>query len=334
MYKPQTNLFREINKRPVILDFLKDKKSLSLIFDLIDELDSSRKELFKNLYKKIGNTIVHQVDLGNNNTLNIKLECTNEMGNNHYSRYWLVHLALAEAFGIIKPNKTKIIEVTSGSSGISLSLACEQLGYQLTMIVPKSLPKGRTEPMINAGATVVKADGYIDACIETLRKMLSEDSFYAANHSEEKSNLITYVFSRMASEYITEYNFPDIAILGLGNGTSTEAAARTFKEASTKTKVYSYYPSFDSKQVIFGLYGPNVELRHVPEAKKLVDQMFYTSAGQVEEVREVFKNDKIILNLGISSLYAIAFALELAKKSKNLTYYSIGYDKIERYRNV
>jgi cysteine synthase A len=331
MNKPHTNLFREISKRPTLLEFLKGQKSLSLIFDLIDELEIDRKEIFKQLYKKVGNTPVHKVDLGNNNSLHIKLECNNKMGNNHYSRYWLIHLALAEAFKIIAPNKTKIIEVTSGSSGISLSLACEQLGYDLTMIVPKSLPKGRTKPIINAGATVIKADGYIDACIDMLRNMLSQDNYYAANHSEEKSNLITYVFSRMASEYISTCGSPDAAVLGLGNGTSTEAAARTFKETSISTKIYSYYPDFDSKQIVFGLFGPNVELRHVPNAKKLVDKMFYTSEGQIKEVKELFKNDKIILSLGISSLYAIAFVIRLSKTTKNLTYYSIGYDKIERY---
>lgn len=334
MKKTHTNLFREINKRPALLEFLQGQKSLLYFFDLIDELNKDRKTLFKNLYNDVGETPIHQVDLGNNNRLKIKLECNNDMGNNHYSRYWLIHLALAEAFKIIIPNKTKIIEVTSGSSGISLSLACEQLGYDLTMIVPESLPKGRTEPMINAGTKVIKTEGYIDACIQTLRKMLSEDNYYAANHSEEKSNLITYVFSRMASEFINTFNSPDVAILGLGNGTSTEAAARTFKERSTHTKIYSYYPAFDSKQVVFGLYGPNVELRHIPEAKKLVDEMFYTSEGQIEEVREMFKNDKIIINLGISSLYAIAFAMRLAKTTKDLTYYTIGYDKIERYRII
>lgn len=332
LQNPQTNLYRELEKRPKLVEFLEGEKSLSLIFDLIEELNPVRTILYKHLYEGIGNTPIHKIHLENDNVLNIKLECTNQMGNNHYSRYWLVHLALAEAFEIIEPKKTKIIEVTSGSSGISLSLACEHLNYDLTMIVPKSLPNGRTEPMLKAGTKIIKADGYIDACIEKLREMLSQNEYYAANHSEEKSNLITNIFSRMASEQILNEGCPDIAILGLGNGTSTEAVAKTFKHFSNKIKIYSYYPAFESNQVVFGLYGPNVELRHIPAAKKLVDENFYTSDTQIRIVKKIFKNDKIITNLGLSSLYAIAFARVLSKKTKGLSYFSLGYDTINRYQ--
>jgi cysteine synthase len=327
------NLFVELEKHPSILSFLEGREDLSNLFDLLPELSKERNKLYKKLYKDIGNTPVYTLPLKNDNKLYIKLECDNQMGNNHYSRYWLIHLALAEAFKIIIPFETNIIEVTSGSSGISLSMACQKLGYQLTIIVPEILPKGRIQPMEKAGAVVVKAPGYIDACIEKLKEFLLVDDYYAANHSEEKSNLITYVFSRIATEQIKTYGVPDIGILGLGNGTSTEAVARTFKDAKKDIKIYSYYPAFDSKQIIFGLYGPNVNLKHISSAKELVDEMFYTSDLEIEEMSLDFRNDPIISNLGVSSLYAIKLAQILADRTEGLTYFSIGYDNINRYQN-
>ena len=329
----KTNLYREIQERPALLDFLEGNEDLSFIFDLLSELKPQRRELYKQLYQGIGNTPVYNLLLDNDNQLNIKLECENQMGNNHYSRYWLIHLALAEAFEIIVPERTKIIEVTSGSSGISLSLPCQNLGYHLTMIVPDMLPTGRIKPMEDAGTEIVKVPGYIDACIEKLRELLSTDNYYAANHSEEKSNLITYVFSRMAKEYIRTNGLPDVAILGLGNGTSTEAVAKVFKAAKPDIKIYSYYPAFESKQVIFGLYGPNVSLKHIDPAKALVDEMFYTSDLEIEELKEQYRNDEIIGSLGISSLYAVKLAQILAEKHKGQTFFSIGYDNINRYSN-
>ena len=327
----KTNLYRELTKRPLLISFLEGEKNLSEIFGLLPELSSERKELYQVLYHGIGNTPIYTLPLNNGNKLQIKLECQNNMGNNHYSRYWLIHLALAEAFEIIVPHQTKIAEVTSGSSGISLSFACKQLGYNLTMLVPETLPKGRIQPMEEAGATVIKAKGYIDACVEKLKELLATNEYYAANHSEEKSNLITYVFSRIASEYKLSYGLPDIAILGLGNGTSTEAVAKCFKQAPAATKIYAYYPSFDSKQVIFGLYGPNVELKHIAPARELIDVVFNTADLEIEQIKSDYVHDEIISNLGISSLYAIKFAQILAEETRGLTYFSIGYDNINRY---
>lgn len=329
----RTNLFRELEKRPDLLSFLEGERNLSEIFDLLPELASERKTLYQSLYQGIGNTPIYTIPLTNGNKLQIKLECQNNMGNNHYSRYWLIHLALAENFEIIIPNQSKIIEVTSGSSGISLSMVCQQLGYALTMIIPESLPKGRTQPMENAGTRLIRVSGYIDACIEKLKEFLAQDVYYAANHSEEKSNLIIYVFSRIALEYRFMYSPPDVAILGLGNGASTESVAKCFKRTKSNTKIYAYYPSFDSKQIILGLYGPNVELKHIAPAKELVDVMFYTSEFEIGQIQKQYQQDEIISNLGISSLYAVKFAQILAAETKGLTYFSIGYDKINRYSN-
>ncbi len=327
----RTNLFKELAKRPSLLSYLEGMGNLAELFSMLPRLSLERRELFQDMYVGIGNTPIHVLPLGNGNRLHIKLECHNSMGNNHYSRYWLIHLALAEAFGIIVPNVSKIIEVTSGSSGISLSLACQQLGYQLTMIVPGSLPKGRTDPMQNAGATLIRVPGYIDACIAKLKEMLLQDNYYAANHSEEKSNLITHVFSRIAIEYSLQYGIPDVAILGLGNGSSTEAVAKWFKHEKRETNIYAYYPSFDSKQIVLGLYGPNVELQHISKAKDLIDVILYTSEVEIGEVSNECKQDEIISTLGVSSLYAITFAKKLAEITNGFTYFSIGYDKMDRY---
>jgi cysteine synthase len=327
---PRKTLARELPNYPNLVSFLEGNGDLYHIFDLLPQLDFERKNLYKSLYENIGNTPVHIIDLANGNKLYLKMECENDMGENHYSRYWLIHLAIAEALNIINPETSKIIEVTSGSSGISLSLACNKLGYNLTMIIPQSLPYGRVQPMETAGTIVIKVSGYIDACIERLKDILLKEQYYAANHSEDSSNLITYIFSRIASEFNNTHQIPDVTVLALGNGTSTEAIAKVFK-LEKRTKIYAYYPSFDSKQIIFGLYGPNVELKHIPSALELVDKMLFTSDYNIEDIKRQYKDDPIVSQLGISSLYGIKFVEILSKQTKNLVYFSVAYDKINRY---
>lgn len=329
----RTNLYRELIKKPELMRFLESRESIALLFDFKLNMEEQRRLFYKKLYEGIGNTPVYQIPLGKGNILNIKLECNNQMGNNHYSRYWIPYLYLAEGLGVIAPDKTKIIEVTSGSSGISMSLACEQLGYDLTMIIPDSLPKGRYQPMLDAGTKLIRANGYIDECVIELQNQLKDSDYFAANHSEEKSNLITYIFSRIAYEYLKTNGSPDIAVLGMGNGTSTEAIAKSLKGNKSNSKIYAYYPSFDSRQTVLGLLAPNIALKHLQSAMELVDEVLYTSDTEIELLKSQFAPDRVISNLGISSLYAIKFAYILAEKTKGLSYFSIGYDNINRYSN-
>jgi hypothetical protein len=65
----------------------------------------------------------------------------------------------------------------------------------------------------------------------------------------------------------------------------------------------------------------------------LVDKLLYTSDTEIEQLKIQFADDRIISNLGFSSLYAIKFASILAEKTKGLCYFSLGYDNINRYSN-
>lgn len=326
-----TNLYRKLVNQKEIIDFLKSDSPLENIFDLLS-LDSNRIIIYKALYSGIGNTPIHEVALPNDNTLFIKLESTNSCGENHYSRYWLIHLALAESFQLIIPQISKIIEVTSGSSGISLAIACKQLGYQLTLIVPELLPAGRVKPMLDSKVNLIRVKGYIKNCIERLNKEKHKDNYYSPNHSEEQSDLICFVFARIASEFISvKKKCPDKIILGLGNGTSLYGIAHRFKLENPVTEIYSFCPDKDKEQIVFGLYADNLFFRHMLESDRLINKKMYIQKFNCEDIRRKFIDDAVILSLGHSSLYGIDLACNLAEVSKNQTFFTVGYDKIERY---
>ena len=182
----------------------------------------------KQLYDGIGNTFSYKLSLPNNNILRIKLECLNPNGNSHYSRFWIPYLYLCENFGVIKEGETEIVEISSGNSGIALSNACSALGYKLVLIVPEMLPDKRTSPIIENGANVIKVHGYIDECIDYLQHYIKGKDVFASNHSEEKANIITYVFSRIAYEHIDKYGVPDYAIVGLGKWKQHRSGWKSF----------------------------------------------------------------------------------------------------------
>ena len=331
--KNRTNVAREIQKRPDIISFLDSNEDLAKLFELPNELPDHRVSLYKKLYFEVGNTVYYRLSLPNNNRLFIKMEYTNAMGNTHYARFWVIYLFLAEILGVIIPGKTKLIEVTSGSSGIALSIAAEKLGYDTTILVPSLLPEKRIKPMRRENVRVIKVDGYINECILKLREMIGQESFFATNHSEEKADVIVKVFSRIGHELINDVGNIDYAVIGMGNGTSTYAIAGVLKQYSDDIQIVSYRPHYEINpdDIVFGLIGANIDCRHVPIAENYVDEMKFTSGISIDDIKHNYQFDTEISNLGYSSLYGIHFALQISQNVTNKVLVSIGYDKIDRY---
>jgi len=332
-YSAFNTVVRKIRNRPDVDSFLKGSKPLEEIFLLPNNLSSDRLKLYKEAYFGVGSTDFYRTLLPNNNKLYIKMEYANAMGNSHYSRFWVIYLFLCEILEIIHPDFTKIIEVTSGSSGIALARASEILGYNVTILVPSMLPEARIAPMQKKSVNVIKVDGYINDCMNLLKEMVQADGYYPTNHSEEGADIIIKIFSRIGHEISQQKISLDYAIIGMGNGTSTLAIAKTLLEFDKKVKIISYRPHFevDPKDIVFGLIGANIECRHVPMAEELVDKIEFTTGINLAQIRDFFCDDTEIHNLGPSSLYGVYFALKLAEKEKNKKILTIGYDKNDRY---
>jgi cysteine synthase len=322
-----------IETREDIIQFLDDESDMIKIFDLPTGICKNRIEIYRNLYYGIGNTPVYKANLKNGNKLHIKSEYFNSMGNSHYARTWIPFLFIAETLEIITPEKTKLIEITSGNSGIALSIACKELNYDLTMIVPYILPKSRIQPMQCHGANVVRVDGYVDACISKMRRMLASDNYYPCNHSEETTDIFAKIMKRIPCEYFQHYNNPDYIISGLGNGVSSTSFFSYFKNKCPKIKSIIFYPNSET-DLVFGLYNPIVNeknYRHIKEAKSLSDEIKAVSRANIISAKEYFKFDTEISNYGDSSLLGIDIALKLSNQVYNKTFLTIAYDKNDRY---
>lgn len=328
-----TTVGRELPKRPDIKTFLEAAGPLGDIFSLPTDIPSDRVQRYREAYFGIGDRKYYQVNLPNENRLFLKMEYANAMGNTHYSRFWLVYLFIAETLGAIDPEVTRIIEVTSGSSGIALAMASEAMDYHVTILVPAVLPENRVAPMRRRNVTVIPVKGYINECITELRRLIDVDGYYATNHSEEKADVITHVFARIGHEVIRDAIRPDVTVLAMGNGTSTLAIARALKSGPQPPKIFAYRPNFEEhpEDIVYGLIGANIECRHIQLAMQWVDELCYTTGRSLEGIERSFQHDTEISNLGYSSLHGVRIAMELAQFAHGKTFLSLGYDKKDRY---
>jgi cysteine synthase A len=330
----QKEFLIRLSQRRDLLGFLSSNLPLEGLFELPTDLAPTRVEVFKKLYKGIGHTCTYHIPLENDNQLKVKLEYSNPMGNSHYSRYWLIYLFIGEMLGMLAAGRDHILETTSGSSGIALAMAANALHYDLTLIVPRELPDNRIEPMRVGRTRIELVKGYLEKCVERLSCLLENEQYVAPNHSRERGNIILKVFRRIAFEQFQVHGAPDIAILALGNGSTVRAIGGSFKELNPKSKVVTFEPDFrsDSQTYVFGLIPPCVRMPHAEEASKsVVDDHRVVSPEMLQTVLRMYKHDSMVQEWGDTSLYALYFAMEIAKRVEGKKLFSIAYDLRDRY---
>ena len=98
-------------------------------------------------------------------------------------------LSTAKTQGIID-NNTKIVEVSSGNMGLSITAIANLMGLSTTIIMPKFLSKERKDLLKLYGATLVEVDDFKQAfkvCDEYIK-----NGYFCTNQFENKDNLLIH----------------------------------------------------------------------------------------------------------------------------------------------
>ena len=115
----------------------------------------------KNLCELTGNTPLVEINKLNKEgyaKIYAKLECFNP-ANSIKDRVALNMIEEAEKRGEISPEKTTIIEPTSGNTGIGLSWVCAIKGYKLIITMPDTMSIERRLLMKAYGAELILTEG-------------------------------------------------------------------------------------------------------------------------------------------------------------------------------
>lgn len=198
---------------------------------------------FPTIEQFVGNTpLVRLQRLNPNprNTVLVKLEGNNPAGSVK-DRPALNMIAMAEQRGEIKPGD-RLVEATSGNTGIALAMAAAIKGYKMTLIMPSNLSEERRASMRAYGADIISVtpeqgmeyarDLALDMAANGEAKVLDQFSnadnpaaHYQSTGPEiwrDSQGLITHFISSMGttgtimgcSRYLKEQN-PNVQIIGL-----------------------------------------------------------------------------------------------------------------------
>ncbi len=149
----------------------------------------------------------------------------------------------AEAEGAVAPGQ-RILEPTSGNTGISLALICRLKGYPFTAVMPENVTSERTELLRMHGAEIVYSEGSkgSNGAVELALDMAQKDpSVYMPYQYGNQANPDAHYYGT-AEEIIKDIGDVTAFVAGLGTGGTLMGNGRRLKEHDPATKIVAAEP--------------------------------------------------------------------------------------------
>ncbi len=245
------NIEEHVPYKPFLERLANREKALGLTDAETIVLSGNRNELYRRLEAGIGHTPIRVIPLRNGNTL-VQKDETQGPAESHYDRCYLRLLQDLEREGTIAPGDT-LLEVSSGSAGISFAWMCKKLGYRPVLFMPDFIPKPRIEfaqSMAEVHLTSNRKE-YLAACIAEMMayRAANRDKIKTAghklwlpNHSQDQRS--PNAFGEIATEVAAQYQQPiDYFIGGIGNGTTLVGIGKKLKDLNPDTRVIGFEPA-------------------------------------------------------------------------------------------
>ena len=234
-------------------------------------------------------------------------------------------MMIKDAFESKRINKeTKIIEPTSGNTGIGLALICSYLKLDLTIIIPDTMSKERQLLIKAYGANLILTEGKLGmkGAIAKANELAKQypNSFIPSqfdNPSNVKAHYLT-----TAKEIAKDLdNKVDIFVAGVGTGGTLTGCASFFRDNKINTTIVAVEPS-GSPVLSKNQTGPHkiqgIGAGFVPLNldTKLIDEIIDIDNEEAFDTTNMVAKLEGLL-VGISSGTALNAAIKVAKRSEN-----------------
>ncbi len=285
----------------------------------------------KNIFDTIGNTplIVSQALNTNPNVkLLFKMEGHNPGGSvKDRAAFNMIRSGLER--GTISKD-SKLIEATSGNTGIALAMIAGIYGLSIELVMPENSTKERVQTMRAYGAkvTLTPTEVGIEGARDYAEAKVKEEGFFMLDQFANEDNWKAHYKTTGPEIWRDTHGEITHFVSSMGTTGTIMGTSSFLKEQNQAVRIVGVQPTDDSS--IPGIRKwPEAYLPRIFDAKK-VDQIIEVSTGEAQEMaRRLAKEEGIFA--GMSSGGATVAALKLAETLEKGTIVSIICDRGDRY---
>ena len=286
--------------------------------------------LYKSIEECIGNTPLVKANRINNSPveLYLKLEGDNPAGSIK-DRAAMNMLNAAEKSNLLSKNK-KIVEPTSGNTGIALAMACAIKGYELILVMPENMSIERRAAMYAYGAEIILVstdegmEGARDRALEIAKE---QDAIFLDQFANSANPEVHYHTTGPEIWNDTKGKITHF-VASMGTTGTIVGTGKYLKEKNPDIQVIGVQPEEGSSIPGIRKWSPE----YIPSifSDENIDEIIYVNeANAINTMKDLAKKEGIFS--GISSGGTTYVALDVVKKINSGLVVSIICDRGDRY---
>jgi len=222
---------------------------------------------------------------------------------------------------------SKLIEATSGNTGIAMALMAKLFGIEIELVMPSSSTRERVLTMEAFGAKVTLLDS-IEICRDYAEEKAATGQFYLLNQFANPDNYKAHYKTTGPEIWRDTANRITHFVSSMGTTGTIMGCSRFFKEQNPNIQIVGCQPTEESS--IPGIRRWPVEyLPKIFEPSRVDRVMDVTQAEATEMTRKLAREEGIFA--GMSSGGAASAAIRLASELSSGIIVFIACDRGDRY---
>ena len=227
----------------------------------------------------------------------------------------------AEEAGTISPERTVLVEPTSGNTGIALAMVAAARGYRLILTMPDTMSTERRAMLRAYGAELQLTPGNegMQGALDLARELVTKiPEAYLLQQFDNPANPAVHAATTAEEIWGDTEGALDALVAGVGTGGTITGCASVLKQRNPDLKVFAVEPEA-SPVLAGGLPGPHriqgIGAGFVPPVfdRRLIDEIIPVSDQEAMEVGRRLAKEEGLLS-GVSSGAVVAAALRIGQR--------------------